>query len=67
MNRNEYDFAIGQAKRVRSARLDDPASRVAFERDFCKPVDDARDHATPGQSDEVLSWAEYQRRLRKVA
>jgi hypothetical protein len=67
MNRNEYNFAIGQAKRVRSARLDDPASRVSFERDFCPPVDDAREHVRPGQSDEVLSWAEYQGRLRKVA
>jgi hypothetical protein len=65
MNADEFQHEIGNAKRVRSARLNDPTdpgARAAFERDFAEPVDDARCHA-PRREDELEEARSRQRQL----
>ncbi len=46
MNRIEYEHAVkAKAARVwKNQDPNDPAARLAFERDFADPVDDARRH-----------------------
>jgi hypothetical protein len=65
MNASEYHHEIGNAKRARSARINDatdPAAHAAFERDFSEPVDDARVHE-PCREDELEEVRFRQRQL----
>jgi hypothetical protein len=57
MNRIEYEHAVKKAKAARAWKNQDPtdpAARLAFERDFADPVDDARGHLSEDLDDDSL-------------
>jgi len=65
MNADEFQHEIANAKRARSARLNDPTdpgAHAAFEHDFAEPVDDARYHA-PCREEELDEARSRQRQL----
>ncbi len=70
MNRIEYQHAIRKAKAARAWKNQDPtdpAARLAFERDFADPVDDARGHLSEDLDGERYRQRQLFARTRKAA
>ncbi len=70
MNRIEYEHAMRKAKAARvwkNQDPNDPAARLAFERDFADPVDDARGHLSEDLDGERYRQRQLFARTRKAA
>ena len=70
MNRIEYEHAVRKAKAARvwkNQERNDPAARLAFERDFADPVDDARGHLSEVLEGERQRQRQLFARTRKAA
>jgi hypothetical protein len=70
MNRIEYEHAVRKAKAARvwkNQDRNDPAARLAFERDFADPVDDARGHLSEGLDGERYRQRQLFATTRKAA
>ena len=70
MNRIEYEHAVRKAKAARvwkNQDPNDPAARLAFERDFADPVDDARGHLSEDLTASAIRQRQVLARTRRAA